>query len=172
MRPDQYEHLHSHLERLQARLDVLDDAVVRLQQIEVATSRMELTLMATASEQINNLSSKIDAMATVVTDVHSDFEALRAVMESERENLSATGQAALDAANAKAADLAQKLTDLDVEVGDADGSDIPTDGGVTGTTPADGGDATVPGDDAPPAGEGAVIAPDVLPEDEDFRPTA
>lgn len=136
MRPDQYEHLHSHLERLQARLDVLDDAVVRLQQIEIATSRMELTLMAHASDQINDLSSKIDALGGVITDVHSDFEALRAAMEADRENLSAAGQAALDAANAKADAVAQQLRDLDVEVGDADGSDIPTpppadDGGLT-----------------------------------------
>lgn len=136
MRPDQYEHLHSHLERLQARLDVLDDAVARLQQIEIATSRMELSLMARASDQINDLSSKIDALGTVVTDVHSDFEALRAAMEADRENLSVAGQAALDAANAKADAVAQQLRDLDVEVGDADGSDIPTpppvdEGGLT-----------------------------------------
>lgn len=136
MRPDQYEHLHSHLERLQARLDVLDDAVTRLQQIEIATSRMEMTLMANASEQINELSTKIDTLGAVVTDVHSDFEALRAAMEADRENLSAAGQAALDAANAKADSLAQKLTDLDVEVGDADGSDIPT------SPPAGGQDVT------------------------------
>lgn len=152
MRSDQYEHLHSHLERLQARLDVLDDAVVRLQQIEIATSRMELTLMAHASDQINDLSSKIDALGGVITDVHSDFEALRAAMEADRENLSAAGQAALDAANAKADAVAQQLRDLDVEVGDADGSDIPT---------------------PPPAAEGDVLSPDVIAGDESApAPTA
>jgi hypothetical protein len=68
-------------------------------------------------------------------------------MEADRENLSDAGQAALDAANAKADSLRQQLTDLDVAVGDADGSDIPTGGGDT-TAPAGGG-----ADENPPADE-------------------
>jgi hypothetical protein len=67
--------------------------------------------MATAAEQINALGVKID-------DIAADFEALRDAMEAERENLSPSGQAALDAAS-------QKLDALDTSVGDADGSDTP-----------------------------------------------
>lgn len=68
--------------------------------------------MATAAEQINNLSAKVD-------DIAADFRAFRDAMNAERENLTPGGQAALDAANAK-------LDAFDVEVGDADGSDTPT----------------------------------------------
>jgi hypothetical protein len=114
-------------------------------------------------------------------------------MQAERDNLSETGQAALDAANAKADSLSQQLQDLNVAVGDADGSDIPTGGGATpadgGTAPADGG-ATAPNEsgivdggqenggsnvnDAPPAGEGTVVNPDeqFAAGEGDARPTA
>jgi hypothetical protein len=68
-------------------------------------------LMATAAEQIDALSAKID-------DIAADFTALVAAMNAERENLTPTGQAALDAANTKA-------DALDAAVGDADGSDTP-----------------------------------------------
>lgn len=67
--------------------------------------------MATAAEQIGQLSAKID-------DVAADFTAFKEAMEAERENLSPAGQAALDEANAK-------LANLDTAVGDADGSDTP-----------------------------------------------
>ncbi len=66
-------------------------------------------LMATAAEQINTLSAKVD-------DIAADFRAFRDAMTAERENLTESGQAALDAANAK-------LDAFDTEVGDADGSD-------------------------------------------------
>lgn len=166
-----------------------------LERIEGATSRLEIA-MAKASDQINELSGKLDELGAVVTDVHSDFEALRAVMTAERENLTDAGQAALDAANDKAAVLAERLSSLDVAVGDADGSDIPT-GGGTGETPAE---PTAPVEDtpappvegapvdeaaaeetpvdpedaAPPAGEGTVVNPDLPADggDEDLRPTA
>jgi hypothetical protein len=82
-------------------------------------------LMANAAEQINTLSAKVDGISTVVTDVHADFSALVAALQADRENLSVTGQAALDAANAKLDEAAAKLGDLDVAVGDADGSDNP-----------------------------------------------
>ncbi|MFG1846758.1 hypothetical protein [Micromonospora carbonacea] len=74
-------------------------------------NRME-SAMATAAEQINNLSAKVD-------DIAADFRAFRDAMNAERENLTPDGQAALDAANAK-------LDAFDTEVGDADGSDTPT----------------------------------------------
>jgi hypothetical protein len=144
--------------------------------------------MAKASQQIDELSTKIDNLGTVVTDVHSDFEALRAVMEAERENLTESGQAALDAANAKAEDLRSRLSNLDVAVGDADGSDIPTDGGTptdgstpVEPTPAPGTEGTVgvpaepSGEEAPPAGEGTVVSPDFTVDAGDesgARPTA
>ena len=67
--------------------------------------------VATAAEQINTLSAKVD-------DIASDFAALVAALAAERENLTEAGQAALDQATAK-------LDALDVAVGDADGSDTP-----------------------------------------------
>ena len=82
-------------------------------------------LMATAADQINALSTRVDGISAVVTDVHADFSALVAALQAERENLSESGQAALDAANAKLDQAATQLTDLDVAVGDADGSDTP-----------------------------------------------
>lgn len=82
-------------------------------------------LMATAAEQITALSTKVDGISAVVTDVHADFSALVAALQADRENLSPSGQAALDAANAKLDQAAANLADLDVAVGDADGSDTP-----------------------------------------------
>lgn len=82
-------------------------------------------LMATAAEQISQLGTKIENLGSVTTDIASDFAAFRAAMEAERETLSASGQAALDDANAKADAAAAKLAELDVAVGDADGSDTP-----------------------------------------------
>ncbi len=81
----------------------LTPVIDRLNQLEVR--------MATAAEQIDALSAKVD-------DIAADFAALVTALNAERENLTEAGQAALDAANAK-------LTALDVAVGDADGSDTP-----------------------------------------------
>jgi len=81
--------------------------------------------MATATEQIAALGTKIENIGNVTSDIAADFAAFRAAMEAERETLSASGQAALDDANAKADAAAAKLADLDVAVGDADGSDVP-----------------------------------------------
>lgn len=153
MYPDQYDHLHQHLRdleervfgleaELQDRLGSIDAALDHLARLEIVTSLKELNTMAKQSEEIGKLGDRFGSLASVVTDIHSDFEALRAVLEAERDNLSPDGQAALDAANAKADALAQQLQDLDVEVGDADGSDIPT-------------GPTEPGDENPPADEGA-----------------
>jgi hypothetical protein len=82
-------------------------------------------LMATAAEQITALSAKTDAAVALVADVKADFDALLAAMAAERENLTPTGQAAIDAANARADALAARLGELDVAVGDNDGSDTP-----------------------------------------------
>lgn len=166
-----YEHLHSHLQRIEERLDGVDAFLRDLAQLEIATSLQELSNMGKQSEEIGKLSDKFDNLSGVVTTIHSDFEALRAAMQADRENLSADGQAALDAANAKADALSRQLQDLDVEVGSAGNSDIPTTGGdSTGgdvtPTPAPGGDVTqpvdtgAPTDENPPAGEGPVVAPD------------
>lgn len=82
-------------------------------------------LMATATEQITALSGKVDALAAKTADILADFRAFRDAMTAERENLTAAGQAALDEANAKTDAAAASLSELDVEVGDADGSDTP-----------------------------------------------
>jgi outer membrane murein-binding lipoprotein Lpp len=81
--------------------------------------------MATAAEQINELTTKVDNLAAVTADIHADFIAFRDAMQAERENLTPAGQAALDAANTSLDNATGALTDLDVEVGDADGSDNP-----------------------------------------------
>ncbi|WP_147457244.1 hypothetical protein [Micromonospora pisi] len=67
--------------------------------------------MATAAEQINELSTKLD-------DLIADVRAALATLTEERENLTETGQAALDSLNAKVAAF-------DAEIGDADGSENP-----------------------------------------------
>lgn len=87
-------------------------------------TRME-NMMATAAEQINELTTKIDGISALVTDIKADFDTLLAAMNAERENLTEAGQAALDAANARADETAAKVSELDVAVGDADGSDNP-----------------------------------------------
>jgi hypothetical protein len=81
-------------------------AAVTLAGVGWLAYRLE-TLMATAAEQIDALTAKVDDLAADVR-----------VVVAERENLSPAGQAAVDRLNAK-------LTDLDTEVGDADGSDTP-----------------------------------------------
>lgn len=67
--------------------------------------------MATAAEQINALTAKVD-------DLVNDVRAALSPLGAERENLTADGQAALDT-------LTAKVDAFDVEVGDADGSDSP-----------------------------------------------
>lgn len=67
--------------------------------------------MATAAEQLNELSAKVD-------DLVADVRALVDQLEAERENLTEAGQAALDG-------LVAKVDAFDAEIGDADGSDTP-----------------------------------------------
>lgn len=81
--------------------------------------------MATAAEQIALLTARVDTLGALVTDVAADFAAFKDAMEAERENLTPTGQAALDSANASLDNLATGLSNLDVAVGDADNSDVP-----------------------------------------------
>ncbi len=66
-------------------------------------------MMATAKEQLDSLSTRVDDL---VNDVRAALDALRA----DRENFSDEGQAAFDALDAK-------VSAFDTEVGDADGSD-------------------------------------------------
>ena len=78
----------------------------------IRTTQLEQgALMVTQAEAIG-------AVAAKITDILADFRAFRDAMLAERENLTAAGQAALDAANVV-------VTELDTEVGDADGSDTP-----------------------------------------------
>jgi hypothetical protein len=83
------------------------------------------TLVATAAEQINALTARVQAQGALLTDVAADFAAFKDAMEAERENLTPNGQAALDGANAALDAVATGLSNLDVAVGDADGSDTP-----------------------------------------------
>jgi len=127
----EYEHLHSHLRRITRMLTGIGEDLARLAQLEIIHNLEELSSMAKQAEEISKLGGRFDELAAAVTDIHADYEALRAAMEADRENLSADGQAALDAAQSKADATRQLLVDLDVAVGDADGSDTP---------PADGGE--------------------------------
>lgn len=72
-------------------------------------------LMATAAEQLNDLSTRFD-------DFTADVRAALAALTAERDNLTPDGQVALDA-------LSAKLQAADLEVGDADGSDGPPEQG-------------------------------------------
>lgn len=67
--------------------------------------------MATAREQLNDLSAKVD-------DFVADFRAFRDAAQADRQNLSPEAQEAFDS-------LAAKVDAFDTEVGDADGSDQP-----------------------------------------------
>jgi hypothetical protein len=162
---EEYEHLHNHYLWIQGqlgavldRLDGMDAALRGIAQIEIFTSLEEMSSMAKQSEEIGKLSGKFDDLSGVVTDIHADFEAFRTAMEAERDTLSPEGQVALDDANTKADSLRQRLSDLDVEVGDADGSDTAAGGGTDVNT------------ENPPAGEGTVVAPDV-PVEGNAQPT-
>lgn len=73
--------------------------------------RME-QIVATAAEQINTLNAKVDDL---IADVRAALDTLR----QDRENLSDAGQAAFDT-------LTAKVDAFDAEIGDADGSDTPT----------------------------------------------
>jgi len=138
--------------------------------------------MATAKQQIDALSTKVDGLSAVTADVAADFNAFKTAMEAERDNLSDEGQAALDAANAKLDAARAQLNDLDVAVGDADGSEVPPP--VEGTSPGndapaeggvDGTPAAPAEDSLPAAGEGSDLSVDapVNPDDQDApRPTA
>lgn len=99
-------------------------SVVTLAGIGWIAYRLE-RLMATAAEQINALTVKVDGITAVTTDIAADFAAFKSAIETERENLTPAGQAALDTANEKLDAARQRLNDLDTEVGDADGSDTP-----------------------------------------------
>lgn len=81
--------------------------------------------LATTAEQISLLTTRVEAQGTLLTDIAADFAAFKTAMEAERENLTAAGQAALDAANVALDNVATGLTNLDVAVGDADDSDTP-----------------------------------------------
>jgi len=98
-------------------IDRIRRDIKQLREIPALLERLEF-MMATAREQLDNLSAKVD-------DLVSDVRAAREALEADRENLSEDGQAALDT-------LAAKVDAFDAEVGDADGSDAAV-GGDTGT---------------------------------------
>lgn len=81
--------------------------------------------MATATEAIAAFTAQADANAAILADVFADVRALIVLLSGEQQ-LSAETQAAADALAAKLTDEAASIATLDVEVGDADGSDTPT----------------------------------------------
>ena len=81
--------------------------------------------MTSAAEGITGLGAKFDAVAAIAADIQSDFAAFREAMEAQRGQLDAEGRAALDQANERADAAVERLRELDVSVGDADGSDTP-----------------------------------------------
>lgn len=81
--------------------------------------------MATTAEQIDALATKVDGVGTVAADILADFRAFKLAVEADREEPTEAIQAALDRANERIDANVAKLTELDVEVGDADGSDTP-----------------------------------------------
>ncbi|MEU8158027.1 hypothetical protein AB0B94_30610 [Micromonospora sp. NPDC048986] len=83
------------------------------------------TIMATTAEQITELGNKFDALGAVTTDILADFRAFRDAMLADLENPTEAEQAAIDEANAKLDAHIARLGELEVEVGDADGSDTP-----------------------------------------------
>lgn len=89
----------------------ITDLRLRLRDVQDQLTRME-TVMANESEQINQLATRFD-------EFMSDVRAQLARLEAERDNLGADGQAALDA-------LTARLDAAQAEIGDADGSDTPT----------------------------------------------
>lgn len=105
----------------------VDNSLQALLLILTRLDALEATV-ATAAEQITILNDKLAAQATVITDVAADVAALLeavAVLQAERENLTPTGQAALDQAMASADAVTAALQTLDTQVGDQDGSDTP-----------------------------------------------
>lgn len=90
----------------------------------------------------------LNEIKTKIADVHAD---VRAKLDDVRSEVSPEGQRAFD-------EIAEALRSFDDEIGDADGSDAPA--------PVD--------PEAPPAGEGTVVSPDVPADggDPDLRPTA
>lgn len=84
------------------------EMLASLQVMPLQLERLERR-MATAKQQLDDLSTKVDDL---ISDVRSALDAISA----DRENLSDEGQAAFDT-------LSSKVDAFDAEVGDADGSD-------------------------------------------------
>lgn len=105
------------------------EVVAGLQTVPLQLQRLERN-MATAKQQLDALSAKVD-------DLIADVRAARDAIEADRENLSDDGQAALD-------QLTAKVDAFDAEVGDADGSDAaaPVDETPVDETPVDDGSTT------------------------------
>jgi len=83
---------------------------------------IDLTTIHTRLDHLEHLmttqAEALTAVAAQIDDIKADFTALLTQLAAERENLTEAGQAALDT-------LLAKVADLDVAVGDADGSDTP-----------------------------------------------
>lgn len=108
--------------------------------------------MATAAQQIQQLGTKVEGVGNVAADILADFRTFRDAMIADRENPTAAGQAAIDRANANLDAAVAKLTDLDVAVGDADGSDTPAPPVEEPTDPATPTEPTEPTNPHTPSG--------------------
>ena len=84
---------------------------IDLTALQAQLTEMENRIMTTQAEAFA-------AVTAQLADIKADLVAKLDALAAERENLSAAGQAAFD-------ELVAAVSDLDVTVGDADGSDTP-----------------------------------------------
>jgi hypothetical protein len=134
----------------------IEDALTRIEGRTALLIGIEVQ-MATAIEEITKLTERIDALGGVVVDTFADFRALRAAMDADRNALTPDLQAALNRANTSVDGLHARLRELDVAVGEADGSDNPI-GSEVVTEPVEADDAS---DDAGLEEEPALPIPAV-----------
>lgn len=101
----------------EATAEVLGEILGRLIRIEGKVD--------TAAQQIEALTAQSAAQGAQLTDLRNDVIAMREILEAERENLSPDAQSKMDALVAEQNARSAQIADLDLEVGDADGSDTP-----------------------------------------------
>lgn len=119
-----------------------------LEAILSAVLRLEAS-MATTAERITELSGRFDTLSTNTSDLFNDFVAFRDRVQADlaqaiadRNVPTAEVEASLAEFDAKIEQHRARLGELDVEIGDADGSDTPVnpDQPGEGEQPVDTGD--------------------------------
>jgi hypothetical protein len=105
--------------------------------------------MATTADRITELSGRFDSLSTNASDMFADFVAFRDRLQADlaqaiadRNIPTAEVEASLAAFDAKIEEHRARLGELDVAIGDADGSDAPVnpDQPGDGEQPVDSGD--------------------------------